>query len=203
MDRKHQGARSELLACAWLLAEGYEVFRNISQHGHADIIALKDGKAFYFDVKTSRMGRNNPARRLSSKQVAEGILPLVVTGAGECSIDWSPSLENPLRTPRICDQCGESFLPAVRHQRFCSQRCSNDYHHGTPRTPRICDQCGESFLPRKEGVQRFCSKQCRTNYHDWQRQLRARGLLRGQPDEPSPATPKPTPIARPYPPSHS
>jgi Holliday junction resolvase len=85
MDKKHVGARSELIACAWLLAEGYEVFRNVSPHGHVDIIALKDGKTFYFDVKT----RGYPARLLS-KQIAQGILPLTVTAAGQCSINWSP-----------------------------------------------------------------------------------------------------------------
>jgi hypothetical protein len=41
---KHKGARSELVACAWLLCQGYEVFRNVSQHGLMDIIAIKDGE---------------------------------------------------------------------------------------------------------------------------------------------------------------
>jgi hypothetical protein len=36
---KHVGARSELIACEWLLAQGYEVFRNVSAHGPIDIIA--------------------------------------------------------------------------------------------------------------------------------------------------------------------
>jgi Holliday junction resolvase-like predicted endonuclease len=62
MDTKHVGARSELLACAWLLAEGYEVFRNVSSHGHVDIIALKDGKTFYFDVKTLKVGGKSYCR---------------------------------------------------------------------------------------------------------------------------------------------
>jgi Holliday junction resolvase len=86
MDKKHVGARSELIACAWLLAEGYEVFRNVSPHGHIDIIALKDGKTFYFDVKTLQKG----ARHLPSQQIAQGVLPLTVTATGQCSIEWSP-----------------------------------------------------------------------------------------------------------------
>jgi Holliday junction resolvase-like predicted endonuclease len=77
MDTKHVGARSELIACAWLLAEGYEVFRNISPCGLVDIIALKDGKTFFFDVKTGR-------GRLSSKQTKEGVLRLMITWTGEC-----------------------------------------------------------------------------------------------------------------------
>ena len=49
---KHKGARSELLACAWLLAQGYDVFRNVSQHGRVDIVAIKDGHVTFLDVKT-------------------------------------------------------------------------------------------------------------------------------------------------------
>jgi Holliday junction resolvase-like predicted endonuclease len=41
MDSKHKGAHSELVACAWLLRQGYEVFRNISDRGIIDIIAIK------------------------------------------------------------------------------------------------------------------------------------------------------------------
>jgi Holliday junction resolvase-like predicted endonuclease len=44
MDPKHKGALAELQACAWLLRHGYEVFRNISQCGVADLIAWKPGE---------------------------------------------------------------------------------------------------------------------------------------------------------------
>jgi hypothetical protein len=45
---KHRGAHSELTACAFLLSEGYEVYRNVSQHGYADLIAIKERQvAFY------------------------------------------------------------------------------------------------------------------------------------------------------------
>ncbi len=33
------------VGCAWLLLrQGYEVYRNVSQHGLFDMIAIKDGK---------------------------------------------------------------------------------------------------------------------------------------------------------------
>lgn len=32
IDRKHRGARSELIASTYLLDQGYEVFRNVSSH---------------------------------------------------------------------------------------------------------------------------------------------------------------------------
>jgi len=50
--KKHKGARSEFLAIAWLLGEGYEVFRNVSQHGAADLVIIKDGTTMLVDVKS-------------------------------------------------------------------------------------------------------------------------------------------------------
>ena len=51
---KHRGARSELLACAWLLENGYECFRNVSQHGPVDVIGIRDGVISLFNVKSNR-----------------------------------------------------------------------------------------------------------------------------------------------------
>ena len=49
---KHRGAITELRACSWLLAEGYEVFRNVSAFGPVDVVAIKDGVTRYIDVKS-------------------------------------------------------------------------------------------------------------------------------------------------------
>ena len=48
------GAQSELLAAAWLMELGYEVFRNVSPCGPADLIAWKRGTLdkHLIDVKT-------------------------------------------------------------------------------------------------------------------------------------------------------
>lgn len=78
---KHKGAHSELIACAWLLAEGYEVFRNISPYGLADIIAWKDGKMLLLDVKST-------VAHLSPEQLAVGVVPLVVSASGRCRIGF-------------------------------------------------------------------------------------------------------------------
>lgn len=55
MNQKHQGTYSELIACNWLLSLGYDVFRNISPHGKADIIAWnpENDESLYIDVKTA------------------------------------------------------------------------------------------------------------------------------------------------------
>lgn len=53
--RKHSGAVSELRVCSYLLEQGYEVFRNVSQHGPADIIAWhpETDEIRKIDVKTA------------------------------------------------------------------------------------------------------------------------------------------------------
>jgi hypothetical protein len=54
MNKKHQGAHSELTVSARLLQLGYEVFRNVSAHGMADLVAYKPstGEILLIDVKT-------------------------------------------------------------------------------------------------------------------------------------------------------
>ncbi len=53
---KHVGALSEVAACAWLLSQGYEVFRNVSPHGPADILVweVQTDEVTKIDVTTGR-----------------------------------------------------------------------------------------------------------------------------------------------------
>ena len=50
---KHKGAANELRAVLWLMKQGYEVFRNVSQHGAIDIIATRNDEILFLDVKSS------------------------------------------------------------------------------------------------------------------------------------------------------
>lgn len=81
---KHKGAHSELIACAWLLSNGYEVFRNISPFGLSDVIAQKGGTILMLDVKSG-------CTQLSAEQIANGILPLWVSSSGHCKIGFRSS----------------------------------------------------------------------------------------------------------------
>lgn len=79
---QYKGAASELTAAAWLLGKGYDVFRNVSPIGMADLIAVKfeTGELLRVDVKTGFFnaygGFGYP--RLSAAQIVLGIRPLVV-----------------------------------------------------------------------------------------------------------------------------
>jgi hypothetical protein len=97
VGRKHRGAYSEIIACAWLLESGYEVFRNMSSHGPIDIVAMKGRETLYIDVKTLTMemmtkkGRvgegNGRGGQLRPEQKAAGVIPLYVSPDGICSFD--------------------------------------------------------------------------------------------------------------------
>ena len=76
---KHRGAQTELIACAWLLGEGYEVFRNISPAGPVDIIACKGSQLLRIDVKSD----SYPAR-LREDQLQAGVVILYVSADGSC-----------------------------------------------------------------------------------------------------------------------
>ena len=54
MSNNRIGAASELIAAAWLMEMGYEVFRNLSPSGPADLIAWKptEESKYLIDVKT-------------------------------------------------------------------------------------------------------------------------------------------------------
>lgn len=81
MERKHKGAHSELVACAWLLRRGYEVFRNVSQHGRYDMIAIKGTKVAYIDVKTCHPDAKGHLRRTAPPP---GIIYLLIGPDGRC-----------------------------------------------------------------------------------------------------------------------
>ncbi len=102
-DQKHRGCVSELLAAAWLLGQGYEVFRNVSAHGAIDIVAIKDGEVTLIDVKTARA----PYRfnRASKEQDTLGVRVLCVAHSGKVS--WAttnPSLPKVARPFWACPE---------------------------------------------------------------------------------------------------
>jgi len=74
---KHKGASSELIACSWLMDQGYEVFRNVCSHGPADLVAWRDGEILLIDVKSQLSS-------LTSEQMGMGVRRLVVMPDGEC-----------------------------------------------------------------------------------------------------------------------
>lgn len=135
--KKHRGARNEMIACAYMLELGYEVFRNISQHGIVDLVAMKNDEVLLLDVKASHSTRDRaPSRRANDEQRRRGIVWLNVFEDGRCAI----SKPAPELAQKQCLQCEQSFNPTKEKQRFCCRGCATrnwQSRHGyTPKNPR-------------------------------------------------------------------
>ncbi len=88
------GAWAEMMAAAWLIEKGFDVFRNVAQHGPADLVALSHGRVQLFDVKLCAVtfGRDgqpkiNLSNRLSDRQIQLGVAQFFVTSDGVCGFD--------------------------------------------------------------------------------------------------------------------
>lgn len=92
MQQKHRGSHSELLAAAWLLSWGYDVFRNVSMHGEADLVAFDPitRETILIDVTTGSVYEKQDGEttigwsrdKLHSKR--DDVRVLVVMPSGEC-----------------------------------------------------------------------------------------------------------------------
>jgi Holliday junction resolvase-like predicted endonuclease len=71
VEPRHKGAQSELIGAAYLLDQGYAVFRNVSAHGIIDLVGVKNGIAEFFDVKSdgNSGGLNSNARAMGVKRL--------------------------------------------------------------------------------------------------------------------------------------
>ncbi len=124
--QKHRGALGELAASVWLLERGYEVFRNVSSHGAIDLIAIRHGEIFKFDVKMLQY-RRQPIPQLTAEQIALGAQILAVYGNGHCEIiDRVPRPVPPLGTA-YCRNCVSKFEQRGRRTVFCSAACSKNF----------------------------------------------------------------------------
>lgn len=86
IDRKHKGSASELVACAWLLSHGFEVFRNVSSHGSVDVVAIKGKDLLKIDVTGASIYKGNFSRNLQKERAAKQhkITVLYVFPTGDC-----------------------------------------------------------------------------------------------------------------------
>lgn len=89
-----KGAMTELLASAWLILHGYEVFRNVAPTGPADLVAFKGDEVFKVDVKSSYMtkhGKFKFVKSLRDTLARNGIRMLLALPNGECC--WADEVE--------------------------------------------------------------------------------------------------------------
>jgi hypothetical protein len=122
---KHQGARSELVACVWLLDNGYEVFRNVSPCGD-DLVAISaEGEIIRLDVKTCR----GTYQKITDNQIKNSVLPIHVMDDGTCVIEHNPKGRGGFKRAK-CEFCGIDFWGRKWAERFCSDKCRTKYRTG-------------------------------------------------------------------------
>lgn len=123
--KKHAGAKNELIATVWLLQQGYEVFRNVSQHGDVDIIATKDSETLYIDVKASVYNVKGQMAtsgiRLTQRQIDLGVRRLNVYWDGKCTLVAKDSVSALVKI--ACAKCTKMFSPQKMGQTFCGKQC--------------------------------------------------------------------------------
>jgi len=115
-----KGAISEHFATAWLLQQGYDVFRNVSPNGRADLLAVnwEKDETIRVDVKSQAYGKARNARGVQAERreanAGFDIRYLVVQDDGAC--DWysetpEPANDNEPKVKWFVDtKTGQRFL---------------------------------------------------------------------------------------------
>lgn len=117
-----KGAASELIAVAWLLNQGYEVFRNVCPVGKTDIIAVRVNQFIKIDVKTATLEPNGTfnIRKIQKEALDQGVKYLFVDPEKYKVLGWSDEVSN-----LNCEICGKE-AKSTRGTRWsvcCSDEC--------------------------------------------------------------------------------
>ena len=72
-DGNRLGDLAEHYAITWLWDEGFEVFHNCGCTGAVDIVGIKDGEVYLFDVKCVNSDRTNNTTARSKLQKELGV----------------------------------------------------------------------------------------------------------------------------------
>lgn len=119
-----KGAINEALASAWLMKQGYDVFRNCSPNGIADLVAKRweDDGVLFVDVKSEQFnpdgalslfdGKGNKDRQIHDYRIVEkgrqfGIRYLIVRDDGYCH--WYGDEDEYVNPIWQCPKTGKQF----------------------------------------------------------------------------------------------
>lgn len=135
MEFGNKGAFNEIMATAWLLKDGYYVFRNVSAHGPIDLIAMKQSEVHYIDVKSAVIYKDKlRTTRLTKTQIALGVKAVVVFKNGYCK--WNETMHVSAELSEyICESCAQAF-ENKRPRKFCSTKCASTHHNALLRAKR-------------------------------------------------------------------
>jgi len=72
-DSSRLGDLAEHYAITWLWDEGFEVFPNAGCTGAVDMVGIKDGEVYLFDVKTYRGSKHSHPNKRTELQKSLGV----------------------------------------------------------------------------------------------------------------------------------
>ena len=96
LNPSKMGALGELVAAAWLMKQGYEVFQNVAASGPADLVAWKPdtGEIHFVDAKMSKRtvlpSGEEELKYYKGEHAKKGIRYLLVCGD---FVGWADELE--------------------------------------------------------------------------------------------------------------
>ena len=89
IEPKHRGAVNELRATAWLIGLGYDVCRNVSQHGPVDLVAIRGDEVMLIDVKATQLRRDGTTRLYRRRTPLQEWLDVRILLVSEDSVFWA------------------------------------------------------------------------------------------------------------------
>ena len=95
VEPKHRGAVNELRATAWLIGLGYEVCRNVSQHGPVDLVAIRGDEVILIDVKATQLRSDGTTRLYRRRTPLQEWLDVRILLVAEDRVFWAGDLAKP------------------------------------------------------------------------------------------------------------
>lgn len=118
------GAKCELVACAWLLELGYQVFRNVAPSGNIDLVAIRDNEVIYIDVAKVPYLKSKDdsivygrAKTKEERAKRNGIKVLYVDG-NNCFF-----MSDDFGIERTCSVCLKKFIGNLSNTTYCKKEC--------------------------------------------------------------------------------
>lgn len=152
---KHKGCIGELIAISWLLEQGYDVFENVSTHGEADLVAIKNGVITLIDVKGSSDDEGKKkGGQLTPKQKSMNVRCLLVNITTKQCFGFRKYKEERKKNKNL-NTINKIFYRMARPKTY------------KPKAIKTCNYCGNLFWLKNK--HKFCSVQCGNKFSEKRR----------------------------------
>lgn len=134
LPNNKKGSLAELVACQWLLLQGYEVYKNTCAYGAADLVAIKGNEVLLVDVGFTKNSDTKSTCAQQRQSEGRDICFLYVFPDGSCK--WRDDAF-PVIT-KTCPACLREYQAKAADIRKYCKPCS--YHGRRPAKPEFVNQ---------------------------------------------------------------